>query len=382
MKRLSFCAPLVGLVVLPTLLCANVRADEFAVVPTGDAIYSNLSVIARLAPGSRSTDGPGGNLTRYEAALQTARVVVSLTETDRVGRPLNLTRERARALRDLISTLRPELRQLEVDPDAALALLDRTSKFTATSRTAPDDFTPRASLRGGTGTAAPRNVTRSMLGSVTAPDARPDGTLNNLDLQLSPRLRAGAALLALQRETQDPFGDSARAAGFARSSALPAKMGATTGSVSYDFNSWLSVRAGGERRSLTGRPQFAGSLLSAPMFSGAGEATTAGGGVDVNVGPLRLSTDVANVATDTGSRGTRVGGGVGLSAWQNRLSLSAHLSTLKPNDSAALDAVATELNVGLDVTQRLSLGMQYQGLFTDQRSTSGSRVAGGLTLNF
>jgi hypothetical protein len=118
------------------------------------------------------------------------------------------------------------------------------------------------------------------------------------------------------------------------------------------------------------------------MFAGASEATAAGGGVDVNIGRLRLSTDVTNVATDTGTRGTKVGGGVGLSAWQNRLSLSAHLSALKPRDSAALDAVATELNIGLDVTQRLSLGMQYQGLFTDQNNTNGSRVAGGLTLNF
>jgi hypothetical protein len=363
---------------LPVLVPVVARADEFAVIPAGDPVYGNLSAVARFAPPSRATGKVATSMTRYEAALQTARILLSLSIKEN---SVSLSRDNARVLKELVAELRPELRQLDSDPDAANSLIDRIANHTPAPRTViaatPATGLPRPALA-----IRPSLPSAGLsLGSTSSPDRREGASLDPVSLSLSRRLRASAALLAMQRETDDPFGDAADGAGLLSHGPASRLSSVAAAGLSYDFNSWLRVRAASETRNLTGTAAT-GSLLSAPMFNGSDSANASGGGVDVSLGNLRFSTDVSRLSGSNGNAATAVGGGVGLNAWQNRLSLSAHMAHLDPEDSAALAATAAELNIGVDVTRRFSLNMQYQGLFTEQRANNNARVAGGLTLNF
>ena len=358
------------------------RADEFSPVAPGDPIYRQLSALdPTTATGTpalkRSKDK---ELTRYEAALQVARVITRVSG----DHDAKLSRVGWRALRALSASLKGELAQLGIDVTAAQTLADRQLAAPLGADSAPAE--------GGLGLSTERVLPARIVGAAGNRFAGESSVLSvggftpsaaqqtSFSASIMPRLRVGAALMALQRAENDPFNGSASGQAL-----LSAGNGRTLGqstSVDYDVTSWLSVRALSSRRSLMGDPDTS-PLLSAPFFNGATEARGAGGGLNVDVGLLNFSTKIETLSTNAGVRGTSLGGGIGLSAWQNRLSLSAHLARLQPEDRALLSpSTSAEFNVALDVTRRLSLKLFYQGLFTQQNASNSERLAGGLNLSF
>jgi hypothetical protein len=100
---------------------------------------------------------------------------------------------------------------------------------------------------------------------------------------------------------------------------------------------------------------------------------------------MTFSGRVENLASDAlgDPSWTRYSGGVGLSAWENRLSLQANLSRLVPDDMRALPTTVGGVGLGLDLNERLSLSLLYQQLFTVSTPTKADRlVTGGLSINF
>jgi hypothetical protein len=90
------------------------------------------------------------------------------------------------------------------------------------------------------------------------------------------------------------------------------------------------------------------------------------------------------LAMGSGASGsTRVGGGLGLSAWQNRLVLNANLARLIPETEGDSEATTAELNLGFNLTQNLRLRLLYQQLFSPQAQTRAERIiAGGVSVQF
>jgi hypothetical protein len=158
----------------------------------------------------------------------------------------------------------------------------------------------------------------------------------------------------------------------------------------YDVGSSLSLRAGGSRQGdALGVPRSIEEMAMrsslSPYYTRAGRSF--GGGLDLRVrSGLSLSGDVSRVSTE-GSNGTsaiRYGGGVGLSAWQNRLTLSANLSRLVPEERSMLLAqTATAFNLDVGMTDRLRLKLLYQQWFgAPAESGAQHMLAGGLNLSF
>lgn len=362
---------------LTVFLCAIVgtsavsgtaRADEFSPIPAGDPIYRQLNALAPTPTGAKTDAG----LTRYEAALQAARVITRVTNDSRA----DLSRMGWRALRDLTVSLQAELRQLGIDIEATRALADRNLQAPVPGT--PDSGVSLGSSSFTTESALVSRPTETRTSALNTAALQPGLQASSFNASIMPRLRIGAALLALQRAENDPFRSSS-----AGQTLLTPERGRVLGSdasVDYDVNSWLSVRAQTSRRSLQGAAETS-PFLKAAFFDGASEARGTGGGVGIDLGPLNLSTEIERLSTDTGARGTSLGGGIGLSAWQNRLTLSAHLARLQPEDRAVLPSTRAELNVGLEVSKRLNLSLFYQGLFS-QRNDASERVAGGLNLSF
>ena len=360
------------------LVASAARADEFSPVPLGDPIYRQLRA---LAPGDFKADA---SLTRYEAALQVARVITRVSNDGRA----DLSRASWRALRDLTGALQGELRQLGVDTEAARALSDRhltANKPSAPAKGVDLGSEPLTGLGAAQISALPASTPGSLgtagaLGFGGASPLRPALRSSGFDAALTPRLRVGAALLALQRAEDDPFrSSSAGQALLVPASERNGRVMGGNASVDYDVNSWLRVRAQTSQRSLLTPDQT--PFSSSSFFDGATQARGAGGGLDVDLGFINFRTDIESLSTDAGARGTSVGGGIGLSAWQNRLSLSAHLARLQPEDRAVLPETKAELGIRADVTKRLNVSLLYQGLFT-QRNDGSERVAGGLNLQF
>ncbi len=337
---------------------ASARADAFSPIPAGDPIYRQLGAITALGEGKPAQ--PVNNLTRYEAALQVARAAAIVG-----AKPEALGRNGWRSLRDLTLSLKTELRQLGVDVEEILSSCSRQLD-TGARPPLPAPAPARPNVTSKTTPATP-----SFLNPSPSPSSR--GFLqNDMTLPLLGRARVEAALLAMQRDTQDPL--------FNNGASGATRFVGKNASVALDVNSWLRVRALASERQL-GVAGDRAPALTAPLFAGARDAKGFGGGLEVSpFGGLRLSTDIERLSTNLGVRGMRVGGGIGLSAWQNRLTLSAHMSRLQPEDRAILPATATEIGVGVGVTQRLSLNLLYQGLFSSQSETS--RLAGGLNFSF
>ena len=201
-------------------------------------------------------------------------------------------------------------------------------------------------------------------------------------LPLSQRLRVNTAIQALAQAQDDPLQASSLAM---RRSSFQSPHATSSNTLtghslgtSLDVNRWLSLNAGYNQQTLVPRPF---SLRDA-LFANSTQTQSLGGGVDIRLlHSLTLSGNMAKVMGTGGNpvRGTRYGGGLGLTGWKNRLSLNANLSRLVPEDSLALTSTATELNLGLDVTQRLSLNLLYQQMFGIQNQT---QVAGGIVINF
>ena len=84
------------------------------------------------------------------------------------------------------------------------------------------------------------------------------------NVSIVPRLRVGAALLAMQRAENDPFKSSSAGHALLLPGNETRVLGSST-SLDYDVNSWLSVRAQSSRRDLTNAPNIS-PLLRKPVF--------------------------------------------------------------------------------------------------------------------
>ncbi len=354
-----------------TLICSqpSAKADEFSLVPASSPIYSQLSSLDKFQDGAIRSS----NLTRYEAALQVARVLATATNS-----PERFSKANWRAIASLIQSLKTELVSLGVNVESARQQAEKS----ITAKESTKSVTPNldAAKMGGTLSANSKErigLNAPLLGTSASTGLRNSNAGSNLinernaEISISPRLRANATVSTLNRPQNDLF-DKAPAA----SSTL-----STSTSLAYDLNSWLTLRAQSAKRNFQGPPDKS-PLLSAPLFAGADTASSAGGGVDLNLGGLQVSTDVERFSSDNKALGTKVGGGIGISAWDNRLSLSARLARLIPENRSVEESTATELNMGLGINDRLSLSLLYQSLYTRNNTTSNERVAGGLNLNF
>jgi hypothetical protein len=366
LSKIRFCRAVLFLTVGlgSSSFVTSARADEFSVVPKGDPIYAQLSNLAR--PG---VDKIAPTLTRYEAALQTARFILNL-QGENVE---TMSGSNWRSLKALTIALKSELRHLGIDTEATLTLTE--SNLEAFEK--PDLSIP-ASKRN----QAPRRGVIAPTTSLLRPSniENPRVKVSNFDIPISQRLHASAALTAIERNGKDPLDSnfSGRSgSSLAEKSSL--KQLSSQASLAYNLNPSLMLRASNSKVS-----SQAGELplLSAPFLNGASEVSETGGGLDINVGSgIKLSTELARLRGDNGAQASRVGGGASLSAFQNRLIMSMSLSRLSPDNAATLPSTAAQVGVGLDLTRRLSLSLLYQGLFTESTDNT-SRVSGGFSLNF
>ena len=347
-------------------VASGARGDAFSAIAANSPIYRQLSLISSAGAKTR----PATNLTRYEAALQVARVVTTLNDKSQ------LSRTAWRALRDLTTTFAPELTRLGLDTHKTLALCESKLDLTL-----GDDSTPDLNLGSnarpetlpfGLGASSPLAAGLNGANSANSNSATPsNGTIAlnwNATSRISGNSQAQNANRALPFQTAASRGDENFE--IARSN-----------SVNYNYNSWLTFRASSAKRRL-GLPDQP-PALQAPLFEGAREAVGVGGGLDLNLTDnLRFSTDLESLSTDTGQRGTRVGGGVALSAFSRRLNLSANVSRLTPESAATLPSTSAQLGASVGLSDKLSLRLFYQGLFTQQNSANASRIGGGASVSF
>ena len=133
------------------------RADEFSPVPTGDPIYRQLSALDSSDP---TVAKASAGLTRYEAALQVARIITRVSNDSSA----QLSRVGWRALRDLSGSLKSELNQLGIDVAAAQKLADDKLKAPATKAATPSSVdlsaTNASSVERRTGIAAEHRARR------------------------------------------------------------------------------------------------------------------------------------------------------------------------------------------------------------------------------
>jgi hypothetical protein len=386
--------------------CAVARADEFATVPAGDVLYKHLTAVQRAGWSGVGRGGATASdaqlLTRYEMALETARVYFFVTAQQRANAnwQSGASRPVARSLRELVSALRVELRKLDIDTNAALAFCDAilqsgngTINLSSRPVTAPVANTTQPSAKTRPNADALRPAAANEFAASTEISAI------GVALPLSQRLRLHATLSSLAREADDPFGDTAQVSGhvFSASSSRPAPRVSSTTGAAYDVGNWLRLRADYENRTLLPNATDPSNLLNSssslntsPLLlralnANAVSGRSLGGGVDIELWRgLTVSGEVARVGTNDGSEAVRYGGGVGLTAWQNRLSLSANLSRLVPQeDSAVFSTTAAALNLDVGMTERLKLRLLYQQLFgASSQSRSERIVAGGLNISF
>lgn len=400
--RLGVCVAL--LTAMPSAFHAT-RADEFSTVPAGDPLYRQMAVVARAAwTGVPASQGSNATLTRYEMALETAKAVIAATARDQSGGNWSAPPAKAalRALRELCVSLRPELKTLGVDVPATLRLLDGLLKAPAQRRAAlPNSNAPSADE-----TQAVNAVPDASAVGVSAVDSRGDamrgGVWRGVPLSLSQRLHLTAALSDLKRDALDPFGNSAVGRfRFARNPLGPvlsrssARASDATDVVAdasgldasgldtrmgFDVSRRLRLRAAMNRHVL--EPQGGLQNIWTP---GARTASTLGGGLDIGLGSLKLAGDVESLSTDApdSPSWTRLSGGLGFNAWQNRVSLKVNLSRLVPDDVQLLPSTVAGLNVDLNMTERLSLTMLYQQMFGSPAPDHADHmVGGGISIKF
>lgn len=352
-RRVVACASLLSGVALA--VPQNARADEFSTVVANDPMHRLMNVIERSgwlsAPVSKTTNAALS--TRYEMALQTAEAIYAVTARHEADASWDATVSvfAVRALRDLTTALRPELQKLGVDTNAALRVLAQLAApaaSSATSSTRTPLLTPRNSET--------RNETQESGGTAWA-----------------RRFRIDSAVSALERASQDPLGSgvSARVRG---------------ASLTFDMSRSLSLRAGYLNRDLATIPSGLDRLgLHNAGTLNQNEERSLAGGLDFSLRKgLLFSTQIEKIAGDGNTRGgTRLTGGVGLSAWQNRLSLVAKLSRLTPEDVNSISpSTMAGVNLGLDVSRSLSVNLLYQRLFSAPTTGRSSVLAGGVSIKF
>jgi hypothetical protein len=384
------------------------------VVAAGDESYRWLDALRR---GGLLSGAARRGATRYEMALETGRAALALAAKRTAKTPVD--KRATDALSRLLSSLRAELRRLDVDVDAALALCRAGNGAGANSGLGQD--APAVLI------SPPNTKEPDRAGLGTAPSAgRSSATATNLrssntTLSLSQRLRVSAALSSLARDAGDPFGDAAvrrvglgastsggsiraRSADFepVRSGLRASALRDIAAGATYDVTDWLRVRAAyaalAPSSQPTGLRALEGSstttaLLSPGALGVLGAGQSVGGGVDVDLLGLTLSGDVARIglrnpagaarASDLWSTGgTRFAGGARVSAFDNRLGLSVNLSRLVPEDTSMLSQSAAGLNLDIG-GDRLRLKLLYQQLFgTSARGQADRVIAGGVNISF
>lgn len=375
------------------------RSDEFATIPAGDPLYTQLTVVARAGLATPAS-GPGHALTRYEVALETAKAIFTVTTSHRADAKwaTPASRPALLALRELTATLRSELKKLNVDANSTLARLDsllQAARLPVSPRVDTTLASPSSSWRTGSTAGLKRGELTSLssgqlLHALRTGRGGADSAMHDTrtsQLSLSQRLRVDCAVSALAREADDPFGDAAilaRSAGRSRptSAGVVSAVQAVDTGAALDLTHWLTLSAGYRKDLMASHTQS----LQDSFFAGPGAMRSVNGGLAIEVRPgMTLTGSVARLATagEDPTRATRIGGGLSLSAWQNRLSLNANLSRLVPEDSFALSSKAAELNVGLEFTQRLSLSLLYQRLFAaENQAPVDRRVGGGISIKF
>lgn len=391
MRQASLRHALVALCLSASLLvCGSpTGADDFDTIPSRDRIYSDLSDLRR-APWNNTQGAPEHTLTRYEVAIETARAILKISAPGAERASFAASRNSLRALRRLTEVLRPELTRLDINVPDTLKLLDSLLNSPATEKPA---FSASA----------------TMPHTAISPHGL-QGNLSDARVNLSQRLRVYSAVSSLARDATDPFGD---AAGFASrqvaplarpgtlgaavvgspsiSNALPrqALVGGIQAGASLALTDWMQVRANFAQNQLMPGTVAGDFRLRAPLLDGAHAARSIGTGVDVALlSGLRFSGDVTRIAAlnpdgDAARRGTRFGGALNLNAWQNRLSLSANLSRLVPEDAQILPSTAAEFNLGAEVTRRVSLNLTYQQMFSAHSNNPNNRlVSGGISVKF
>lgn len=334
-------------------------ASDFSLVPPTDPIYTQLQTV-RNAPWTSSwaTAGeaaaPAASLTRYELALETAKSLISLRARHNADPDWSRTvsPESLRAMRQLCVALQSELPQFNVDVPATLKLLDgllspaqKTEPSPASAPTLPTPA-PTAPLPPATGQAP----------------------------SLAQRLRIYSALDSLARQANDPFN------GTSSNGVQRLRIGA-----SYELGNNLQLhselekedrqRPGGLRDFLAGNSLDINAQNTRELEAGATWTLRPG---------LTLSGGVAQVdSTNPLSDGLRFESSLGLTGWQNRVALSAHLSRLVPEDSLALSQTAARFNLGVGLTSQIQLKLMYQQLFGATYAGQDSRrFGGGLDFSF
>jgi hypothetical protein len=144
------------------------------------------------------------------------------------------------------------------------------------------------------------------------------------------------------------------------------------------------LRAGAQREEAS-NPGLSRFSLTEPERASSEDLLNLNAGLNLRVRDgLLFSTQVENLSADDNTPGwTRFSGGIGLSTWQNRLSLGANLSRLNPENVNESAVTAAGVNIGLDVSQRLSLSLLYQQLFSTPVPQRAERVvAGGVSIKF
>lgn len=364
---------------LTVTVASAVQADQFSVVPATSFIYAQLGVLGRAgwlddAYGTRAGGQRDVSQTRYEVSLQVARAIFSVAARQQADSAwaASISKNEARALHDLTQEFRVELTELGVDVAASQKRIEPLWRG-KTQLTPVRKNAPRATP------AAPASVAPA---SVALPVVVRRAALRE-DLRAPLSRNTFSALTA---DAGQVFGDAARAnrravAGQGDRPSMP------RAGVALGVNSWLALRAEYDRQKLT-RPAAIPVLPSrTAAYALSRDMRSLRGGVDLSLWRgLKLSGDLENVTGQGSSASrswTRLGGGIGWSGMQNRLSLKANMSRLVPENDSILPSTLVGLNLGLDVSDRMSLNLLYQAMFSAPSSGDPNRlVAGGVSINF
>ncbi len=394
---LGLAAPRLALAA-PKAPAAGASAEaEFEVVAAGDDLYRLLALVQR---GGLLQSAPRGGATRYEVALEVGRATLALAS--KRAAQARVSEDAAKALSELLARLRPELRRLDVDVDAALLLC----RANASAQALPASG-PRSNAGEARDAASSLGTARLM----AAPRS------------LAQRLRDSAYQTLHARDSSDPFGGAVErsrsffgpsasnrsgAASFEPVNAGPHGVYPAEGSLgaSVDVIGGLRVRAG---LAASGPSARAGALRAlgdgsadAALASPDGSSRSVGVGADLDLpAGVTLSGDVARLSTGLaaggagglgtsfagagGFDGTRIGGQARVSAFNDRLELSANWARLMPEQQANFGAQSSS-SAGLGVSagnQNFKLKLLYQQLFGPSSSGQTNRViAGGVAISF
>lgn len=362
---------------------ASARADnsslsrDFSVVPAGNVLYSHFRSLRSTGWIGAPQDGNSTTMTRYEMALEIAKALITVRAQYQADERFISTAKATslQALRALCVALQSELSRFDVDSKATVEQIDHWLKSSTTAeRSLGEPANSVSTIR------LPQELT-------SAPNIR-DGDAS-LTLPLSQRLRVHAAVTSIARATSDPLqvSDDTTTGSMRLSDRSAISFG--NAGATFAVNNWLQLRGGVSRQPVANNISEAlGNNDSASPEAG---ERLFSGGVDIQLRPgVVVSGDVSRFQASSGLfsalsdfSGTRYHGGVELSGWESRVALSANLSRLVPEDSLALSMTAAQLNLGVGLTEQVSLKLLYQQLFdAPQPSRSNRVVAGGININF